>query len=169
MTHIDSSTASPAYPKGLVWTGRVLSAVVVLMMGVMSIIMLFTNRAMMAEGFKQQGYPESAMVPVVIVEIVCAFLYAIPQTAVLGAILLTGYLGGAVATHVRRGAAMVHRGDLWRRGVAGPALARRPAAPTAAAALLGAEQRRERSVAATRCGSAPPVIDRGLNTYFPLT
>jgi hypothetical protein len=39
--------------------------------------------------------------PLFIVEIICAILYAVPQTAVLGAILLTGYLGGAIATHVR--------------------------------------------------------------------
>jgi hypothetical protein len=45
-------------------------------------------------------------VPVLIIEILCVILYAIPQTAVLGAILLTGYLGGAVATHV-------HAGEPW--------------------------------------------------------
>ncbi len=105
MTQIDNSAASSAgaNPKVLFWIGWVLTAIIVLLMGVMSIVMLFTNRSMIAEGFKEQGYPESAVVPVVIVEIVCAFLYAIPQTAVLGAILLTGYLGGAVATHVRAG------------------------------------------------------------------
>ncbi len=87
----------------LVWIGWVLTAIIVLMMGVMSIVLLITNRSMIAEGFKQQGYPDNAVIPVVIVEIVCALLYAIPQTSVLGAILLTGYLGGAVATHVRAG------------------------------------------------------------------
>jgi hypothetical protein len=50
------------------------------------------------------GYPESVIVSLGIVLLACVVLYLIPQTAVLGAILLTGYLGGAVATHVRVGA-----------------------------------------------------------------
>jgi hypothetical protein len=51
----------------------------------------------------QLGFPESVIVPLGIVVLVCVILYVIPGTAVLGAILLTGYLGGAVATHVRAG------------------------------------------------------------------
>ncbi len=47
------------------------------------------------------GYPESTIVPLGVTVLICAFLYLIPRTAVLGAILLTGYLGGAVASHVR--------------------------------------------------------------------
>ena len=43
------------------------------------------------------------MLRIIIVEVVCAVIYAIPQTSILGAILLTGYLGGAVSTHVRAG------------------------------------------------------------------
>ena len=49
------------------------------------------------------GFSESAIVPIGLVLIICTILYLIPVTAVLGAILLTGYLGGAVATHVRVG------------------------------------------------------------------
>jgi len=49
------------------------------------------------------GYPEGTIVPLGIVLLICTVLYAIPQTSVLGAMLLTGYLGGAVATHVRVG------------------------------------------------------------------
>lgn len=51
----------------------------------------------------QLGYPESVIFGLGIVLLVCVILYVIPRTAVLGAILLTGYLGGAVATHVRVG------------------------------------------------------------------
>jgi DoxX-like family len=51
----------------------------------------------------QLGYPESVIFGLGIVLLVCVVLYVIPRTAVLGAILLTGYLGGAVATHVRVG------------------------------------------------------------------
>jgi hypothetical protein len=52
----------------------------------------------------QLGYPESVILPLGIVLLACTVVYVIPRTAVLGAILLTGYLGGAVATHVRVGA-----------------------------------------------------------------
>jgi hypothetical protein len=54
-----------------------------------------------AEGMVQTGYPRHAMTPIVIAELVCVILYLLPRTAALGAVLLTGYLGGAVATHVR--------------------------------------------------------------------
>ena len=47
------------------------------------------------------GYPEDVIVPLGVVVLACALLYLVPRTAVLGAILLTGYLGGAVASHVR--------------------------------------------------------------------
>jgi hypothetical protein len=47
------------------------------------------------------GYPENTIVPIGAVLLVCTVLYLVPRTSVLGAILLTGYLGGAVATHVR--------------------------------------------------------------------
>jgi hypothetical protein len=56
-----------------------------------------------APGFIQFGYPGRLLLPICIVEIACAIVYAIPRTSVLGAILLTGYLGGATATHVRIG------------------------------------------------------------------
>src|SRR4029079_3629831 len=93
MSQINYATPSPApaNSKGLMWTGRVLSTLVVLQLGVMSIVLLIAKRSMIIDGFKQQGYPAGAAIPVCIVEIVCALLYAIPQTAVLGAILLTGY------------------------------------------------------------------------------
>jgi hypothetical protein len=54
-------------------------------------------------GFLHYGYPEKVFLPICILEIACAVVYAIPRTSVLGAILLTGYLGGATATHVRIG------------------------------------------------------------------
>ena len=53
------------------------------------------------EATKQLGYPESAIVGIGLVLLISTFLYLIPRTTILGAILLTGYLGGAVATHVR--------------------------------------------------------------------
>lgn len=57
----------------------------------------------MVEGFATFGYPQKLLLPIAIAEILCTVLYLFPRTAVLGAILLTGYLGGATATHVRVG------------------------------------------------------------------
>ena len=59
--------------------------------------------AVVVESTVKLGYSESVIFPLGIVLLICTILYAIPRTAVLGAILLTGYLGGAVATHVRAG------------------------------------------------------------------
>ena len=82
-------------------TGWILSAIPILMMGVLGAFILIFKREMAMEGTTKYGYPSSSVVPIMIVEIICVILYAIPRTGVLGAILLTGYLGGAVATHVR--------------------------------------------------------------------
>jgi hypothetical protein len=90
-------------PTGMLWAGRIVSTVPVLFMGVMAAFMLVAKPAMLTEGMTKYGFPTGSARPIVIVEIACAILYAIPRTAVLGAILLTGYLGGAVATHVRAG------------------------------------------------------------------
>ena len=54
------------------------------------------------EGFAKYGYPAGAVLGLGIVELACTLAYVFPPTAVLGAILLTGYLGGAVATHVQK-------------------------------------------------------------------
>ena len=59
--------------------------------------------APIVESFEHFGYPQNVIVALGIVEIASALIYAIPQTAVLGAILMTGFLGGATATHVRVG------------------------------------------------------------------
>lgn len=55
------------------------------------------------QGTVQLGYPAEAIFGIGLVQLVCLALYAVPRTSVLGALLLTGYLGGAVATHVRVG------------------------------------------------------------------
>jgi hypothetical protein len=86
----------------MVWVGRILSALPVLMMVGTGLFGLLKPQAM-APQFAHYGYPDGALVRILIVEVVCALLYAIPNTSVLGAILLTGYLGGATATHVHAG------------------------------------------------------------------
>jgi hypothetical protein len=65
--------------------------------------MKLVQPAPVIEGFIRLGYPESLALGIGIVELACAVLYVIPQTSVIGAILLTGYLGGATATHLRIG------------------------------------------------------------------
>ena len=91
-----------AVSKKLIWTGRVLSAVPVLML-IFSAVMKFVQPKGFSEGMAHLGYPERLAIGLGVVELVCTILYVIPRTAVLGAILLTGYLGGAIATHLRVG------------------------------------------------------------------
>jgi hypothetical protein len=69
----------------------------------MSAAMKFAKPQPVIDGFTKLGWPEKLATPLGLVELACTVLYLIPQTAVLGAILLTGYLGGAIATHVRVG------------------------------------------------------------------
>jgi DoxX-like protein len=85
------------------WTGYVISAIPVIFMTVGGLIFLFFASEKVSEGMSKYGYPASAAKPILIAEILCGLIYAIPQTATLGAVLLTGYLGGAVATHVHAG------------------------------------------------------------------
>lgn len=98
-----SSVETPPRPSmALVWIGRIVSTLPVLML-IMSASMKFTKAPPLIEGFAKFGYPESLAFGLGVTESLCTLLYIIPQTSVLGAILLTGYLGGATATHVRVG------------------------------------------------------------------
>jgi hypothetical protein len=84
------------------WAGRIMSALpglLLLVDGTMKLI----KPAPVIEATARLGYPESAIVGIGVAVFVSAILYLIPRTCVLGAILLTGYLGGAVASHVRAG------------------------------------------------------------------
>jgi hypothetical protein len=67
----------------------------------MSASMKLSGNPEAVEGFKQMGYPDGALLKIGIVELLVTILYAVPATSVLGAILVTGYLGGAVDVHVR--------------------------------------------------------------------
>ena len=86
----------------MIWVGRVVSAIPVLML-LLSASMKLTRSAAAVEGFTHLGWPDSLAFALGIVELTCTILYVVPHTAVLGAILLTGYLGGATATHLRIG------------------------------------------------------------------
>src|SRR5262245_16835762 len=85
------------------WSGRIMSALPSLFLLVDGIMKLF-KPDFVVKATVELGYPETVIVPLGIVLTACTALYLIPRTRILGAILLTGYLGGAVATHVRVGA-----------------------------------------------------------------
>jgi hypothetical protein len=88
--------------KKMLWAGYVLSALPVLML-MFSAVMKLVGPAGLDEEFTRLGWPPDLALVLGVVELACTIVYLIPQTAVLGAILLTGYLGGATATHVRIG------------------------------------------------------------------
>jgi hypothetical protein len=93
------SQAAPA-SKGLFWAGWVLSVLPALML-CFSAYSKFSPPPDFEKNLAAMGWTADVMVPLGIVEAASTILFLIPQTSVLGAILLTGYLGGAVATHVR--------------------------------------------------------------------
>jgi DoxX-like protein len=82
------------------WAGRIVSALPALFLLVDSAMKL-ASPEVVVKTTVELGYAESVILPLGVVLLVCTILYLIPRTAVLGAILLTGYLGGAVATQVR--------------------------------------------------------------------
>ena len=86
-----------------VWTGRVLSAIPVVMM-VFSASMKLSHAAPFVSAWTDRlGFPESALTGIGLLELFCAVLYVVPRTSVLGAIFLAAYLGGATTAHVRVG------------------------------------------------------------------
>ena len=92
----------PALSTKAVWAGRILSGVAVLFLIFDAGVKLISHPAAI-EGTTKLGYPTSVILGLGLIEVVCLIAYLVPRTAVLGAILWTGYLGGAVATHVRVG------------------------------------------------------------------
>lgn len=88
--------------KTRLWAGRIITALPVLFL-LLDTVMKLMQIAPVIESFTQLGYPPRLAPGIGILQLVCLVLFVIPRTSVLGAILLTGYLGGAVATHVRIG------------------------------------------------------------------
>ncbi len=86
--------------KAALWTGRVLSTLPALFL-LLDAVMKLIKPGFVVEATGALGFPESVIVPLGIVLGSGTILYLIPRTAALGAILLTGYLGGAIAAHVR--------------------------------------------------------------------
>ena len=86
----------------IVWTGRVISTLLCLVF-LFSAFLKIKDGPEVLKGFAHVGIPPSMMIPLAIVEISCVVIYLIPATSVIGAILLTGFVGGTIITHWRAG------------------------------------------------------------------
>jgi hypothetical protein len=84
------------------WAGRIMSALPVLLL-LFSAALKLARPASTLQAMARYGYPEHLLVAIGLLELFCTLVYLVPQTSILGAILLTGYLGGATATNVRVG------------------------------------------------------------------
>ena len=94
---------TPPQGRWMLWTGRVLSALPVVAL-LLSASMKLSHAPQFVEMWTGKlGFSEGSLTGVGLLELACVLLYAIPRTSVLGAVLVTGYLGGAIATHVRIG------------------------------------------------------------------
>lgn len=102
---MQSGNQTAPVSKTLLWVGYIISALPILFL-LMDGVMKLVKPAVVVEATVKLGYPESVIIGLGVVLTISTLLYAIPRTAVLGAILLTGYLGGAVATHVRVGGSL---------------------------------------------------------------
>jgi hypothetical protein len=104
---MQAQTQAPAFPVGTIssraiWTGRVLSGFVIVFLLLDAIGKLIPLDVVLASS-RELGIPMELARPLGMLLLACTILYAVPRTSVLGAILLTGYLGGAICTHLRVG------------------------------------------------------------------
>jgi hypothetical protein len=84
-----------------IWIGRILTGITILLLAMSGFMKIAPPKEVVDTFVGKFGYPASALFGIGILELACAAVYAVPRTAALGAVLVTGYLGGAVATHVR--------------------------------------------------------------------
>jgi len=99
---MDTTTQATAPTKAQKWTGYVLSTLVILFL-LMDAVMKLMKLPVVIETSAKLGFVGPIIFQLGLILLLCVILYAIPQTSILGAILLTGYLGGAVCTHLRVG------------------------------------------------------------------
>jgi hypothetical protein len=97
---IGSTTRSSSISKARLWTGRGIAAWLVLFLAFDAVVKVL-NLSVAVEGTTRLGYPEHLVVSLGLVQLVCLIAFVVPRTSIVGAILLTGYLGGATATQVR--------------------------------------------------------------------
>jgi hypothetical protein len=102
---MQSAAQTAPVSKKKLWAGIIITALPALFLFLDGVGKV-AKPAVVVEATVRLGYPESVILYLGIVLLACTIVYVIPRTAVLGAILLTGYLGGAVATHVRAGGSL---------------------------------------------------------------
>ena len=100
-----ASIDTTAPSKSRLWTGRILSILAILFLLFDGVMKLF-HPLPVTKAMTQLGFPPHLSVPIGIILLICTALYALPTTSVLGSILLTGYLGGAVVSQMRIGASL---------------------------------------------------------------
>jgi hypothetical protein len=98
--NLDTQTGTVS--RSSLWSARILSALVTLFL-LFDAVAHMAKPAPVADAFARLGYPLSASLGIGILELFCVVVYVIPRTEILGAVLLTGVLGGAIATHLRAG------------------------------------------------------------------
>jgi hypothetical protein len=101
------TTTQQSPSQGTKWAVRILTALIILAF-VPSAALKLIHHPTAVEGFTRMGIPPGAIVPIAIVELSCLALYFIPRTAVLGMLLLTGYLGGATLANIIAGTDFIH-------------------------------------------------------------
>ena len=99
---MSSNNKTGSVSKSRLWAGRIIGGLPALFL-LVDAIMKFVKPAPVVEATVKLGYSETVIIGLGVVLLASTILYLIPKTSILGAILLTGYLGGAVATHVRVG------------------------------------------------------------------
>ena len=97
---IGTATRSPSIPKAKLWTGRLIAGWLVLFLAFDAIVKVL-NLSVAVEGTTRLGYPAHLILILGVVQFACLIAFVVPRTSIVGAILLTGYLGGATATQVR--------------------------------------------------------------------
>jgi len=97
---MESAAGVAEVSKGALWTGRVVSGLMAALL-TFDAALKFTKPAQVIDAFNMLAIPRTLIVPIAVILLVCVPLYVLPPTSILGAILLTGYLGGAVCTHLR--------------------------------------------------------------------
>ena len=100
---MDVATQTPPPGKAQLWTGRVLSGLLVLALTASASMKLMGKPEMAQMMTEKFGFKPEMVQRLGMLELMCVLLYAVPQTSVFGALLMTGYLGGAVCTHARIG------------------------------------------------------------------
>lgn len=91
----------PRGGKAMVWTGWAMTGVISAMLIMSGVMKLVSEGPKFEEEIAKIGIPKSMIVPLGILELACVAIYLVPQTSIVGVILLTGYLGGAICTHWR--------------------------------------------------------------------